>query len=74
MRKIIKCSDSPKIGDTRVIKYFAFLPIEFYNSKLGYLDKRWLETVEIKQERKQVFVGLEDGGNVELWVSIGFNN
>lgn len=71
MLKITKTKTVPKLGETRTIKYFAWFPVEFYNPKKKVFEKRWLETVHVKQEFVSMWVSLEDG-TIYKWVSIGF--
>jgi hypothetical protein len=55
MRFFTKEKRMPKVGDKRIVKYFALLPVEIDG------ETRWLESVEIKKEFKAYYHGLTDG-------------
>ncbi len=57
----------PKEGDTRVVKYFALLPVEIDD------EMRWLESVEIKQKFTAYYHGMDDGWSLS-WQNVKFLN
>lgn len=64
--------ENPKIGDIRIIEYFAWFPIKFYNEKLNFLDKRWFQVVKVKQKYVSVIKGVENVKAINEWFSIEF--
>lgn len=71
MRWTIKEQLTPQRNETRIIKKFAILPIQIGS------EKRWLETVYIKQQYEQIGIftfSPWDWVNIKFVASVDYNN